>query len=210
MRLDTLALLSFTGYLIGSLPVAWVVTKLVKGEDLRQLGSGNVGVMNVGLSVSRWAGILVFLAEAMKGVFAVYLARELSGDQFSISLTALATVAGTRWPIWLRFKGGRGNTAGFAAVLMLSWHTVLIGAGIWILARVITKASFYATRLTLLIWPVTLGLLTESIWFGIFGALLSLMYLTTHDTETDDHMIIKERWPSFWAFLTGPKRHYPG
>ena len=183
---------------------------MVKGEDLRQLGSGNVGVMNVGLSVARWAGVLVLLAEAIKGIFAVLLARELTNDQLSISLTVLATVAGTRWPVWLRFKGGRGNTAGFAAVLLLSWHTVIIGAGIWILARVVTKGSFYATRITLLGWPVAFGFMTESIWFGIFGALLSLMYLTTHDTGTDDHMIIKERWPSFWTFLTGPKRRYPG
>jgi glycerol-3-phosphate acyltransferase PlsY len=203
-------LLAIAGYLTGSVPVAWIITKLVKGEDLRQLGSGNVGVMNVGLSVARWAGVLVFLAEAIKGIFAVHLARELSGDQLSISLTVLAMVAGTRWPIWLRFKGGRGNTAGFAAVLILSWHTLLISAGIWILARVVTKASFYATRITLCAWPIAFGVMTESIWFGIFGAFLSLMYLTTHDTGTDDHMIIKERWPSFWSFLTGPKRHYPG
>jgi glycerol-3-phosphate acyltransferase PlsY len=209
MRLDVVVVFCIAGYLIGSLPVAWVITKVVKGEDLRQLGSGNIGVMNVGLSVARWAGVLALLAEAIKGILAVHLARELSGDQLSISLTVLATVAGTRWPIWLRFKGGRGNTAGFSAVLILSWHTLLISAGIWILARVVTKASFYATRITLLVWPVAFGIITESIWFGIFGALLSLMYLTTHDTGTDDHMIIKERWPSLWTFLTGPKRHYP-
>lgn len=203
-------LLAITGYLIGSVPVAWIITKLVKGEDLRQLGSGNIGVMNVGLSVARWAGVLVFLSEAIKGIIAVHLARELAGDQLSICLTVLATVAGTRWPVWLRFKGGRGNTTGGSAILILSWHSVIVGALIWIIARMVTKGSFYATRITLIGWPVVFGVMTQSIWYGIFGALLSLMYLITHDTGTDDHMIIKERWPSLWAFLTGPKRRQTG
>lgn len=203
-------LLAITGYLIGSVPVAWIITKLVKGEDLRQLGSGNIGVMNVGLSVARWAGVLVFLSEAIKGIIAVHLARELAGDQLSICLTVLATVAGTRWPVWLRFKGGRGNTTGGSAILILSWHSVIVGALIWIIARMVTKGSFYATRITLIGWPVAFGVMTQSIWYGIFGALLSLMYLITHDTGTDDHMIIKERWPSLWAFLTGPKRRQTG
>jgi len=203
-------LLAITGYLIGSVPIAWIITKLVKGEDLRQLGSGNIGVMNVGLSVARWAGVLVFLSEAIKGIIAVHLARELAGDQLSICLTVLATVAGTRWPVWLRFKGGRGNTTGGSAILILSWHSVIVGALIWIIARMVTKGSFYATRITLIGWPVAFGVMTQSIWYGIFGALLSLMYLITHDTGTDDHMIIKERWPSLWAFLTGPKRRQTG
>ena len=203
-------LLTIAGYLIGSVPVAWIITKLVKGEDLRQLGSGNIGVMNVGLSVARWAGVLVFLSEAIKGVIAVHLARELAGDQLFICLTVLATVAGTRWPVWLRFKGGRGNTTGGSAILILSWHSVIVGALIWIIARMVTKGSFYATRITLIGWPVAFGVMTQSIWYGIFGALLSLMYLITHDTDTDDHMIIKERWPSLWAFLTGPKRRQTG
>ena len=61
-------LLTIAGYLIGSVPVAWIITKLVKGEDLRQLGSGNIGVMNVGLSVARWAGVLVFCQKLLKGL----------------------------------------------------------------------------------------------------------------------------------------------
>jgi glycerol-3-phosphate acyltransferase PlsY len=60
-------LLIAVSYFIGSIPVAWIVTKLVTGQDLRQMGSGNVGVMNVGISVARWAGVLVFLAEADEG-----------------------------------------------------------------------------------------------------------------------------------------------
>ncbi|MEJ2304686.1 MAG: glycerol-3-phosphate acyltransferase, partial [Anaerolineales bacterium] len=58
-------------YLIGSIPTAWIVVKLVTGRDIRTLGSGNVGVMNTALSVTRWAGLLVFVGEAAKGALAV-------------------------------------------------------------------------------------------------------------------------------------------
>ena len=69
------------GYLIGSIPVAWILTKLVSGQDLRALGSGNVGVMNTALSVHRWTGALVFLAEILKGVGAVWVSRYFGADE---------------------------------------------------------------------------------------------------------------------------------
>lgn len=207
--------LALAGYLLGSIPLAWIVAKLVTGKDLRTLGSGNVGVMNVALSVTRWAGLLVFLGEALKGVLAVYLAVTVSVNsggsapqlvELALGVTVLATVVGTRWMIWLRFAGGRGNTAGLGAMLVLSWHTLVIGFAIWIVVRVLIKSSFWATRLSLLSWPFIFGMLTGSVVFLIFGFALSGVYLTTHETVTDDHTIIKERWPSLWAFVIGPRR----
>lgn len=202
--------LTVMGYLIGSLPVAWIVAKLLTGRDLRQMGSGNVGVMNTALSVARWAGVLVFLAEAGKGVAAVFLARALDGSEMAVAVTVLATVAGTRWSIWLRGAGGRGNTAGVTAILLLSWPTVAGGLAIWCLVRVITGRSFVATRISFLSWPFLFGLLTQSWWNVLFGAALSLMYLSTQRPETDDHLLIKERWPNLWGFLASPRRRSGG
>lgn len=198
--------LSVGGYLLGSIPIAWIVTRLVTGQDLRQLGSGNVGVMNVALSVTRWAGLLVFLGEAAKGVLAVALARAVLASELAIGVTVLATVIGTRWMVWLGFAGGRGNTAGLAAMLLLSWQTLLIGFALWAAVRLVARSSFWATRISLLTWPPVFAALTGSWIYLLFGAALSAVYLTTHKTVTDDHRIIKQRWPSLWAFLTGPKR----
>lgn len=194
------------GYLLGSVPIAWIVARLVSGKDLRQLGSGNVGVMNVALSVTRWAGLLVFLGEAGKGLLAVSLAQRTLGSELAIGLTVLATVVGTRWMIWLRFAGGRGNTAGLAAILRLSWQTLVLGFGLWGMTRLISRSSFWATRVSLLTWPFMFGALTRSWIYLLFGAALSAIYLTTHKAVSDDHSRIKERWPSLWAFLIGPKR----
>jgi glycerol-3-phosphate acyltransferase PlsY len=194
------------GYLLGSIPVAWLIAKVVTGQDLRQLGSGNIGVMNVALSVARWAGLLVFLAEATKGMLAVALARALDGGEVAVGVAVLATVAGTRWSIWLRGAGGRGNTAGMAALLILSWLTLVIGLAIWFLARLLTRSSFVATRILLVLLPFILGLVTQSWWYVLFGVALSLFYMSTHRPESDDHLLIKERWPNLWAFLTGARR----
>ncbi len=201
-----IALLVTVCYLIGSIPLAWLVAHLVTGEDLRRMGSGNIGVMNTALSVARWAGLLVFFVEAAKGAAAVILARAWGGEQVAIGLSVLATVAGTRWSIWLRGAGGRGNTAGATAILLLSWPTVLAGLLLWSLARVLTRSSFLATRVLLVAWPFLFGLLTQSWWNVAFGSVLSLMYLTTQQPETDDHLFIKQRWPNLWEFLTGPRR----
>jgi glycerol-3-phosphate acyltransferase PlsY len=170
------------------------------------MGSGNVGVMNTALSVARWAGFLVFVAEACKGITALLLAQHLQGTDVAVALTVLAAVAGTRWSVWLRGAGGRGNTAGLAAIILLSWPTAVSWLVVWCLARLITKRSFFATRIGLLTWPFLFGLFTASWWNVLFGAGLSLMYLSTQDPETDDHLLIKERWPSLWGFLSGPKR----
>lgn len=201
-----IALLIAVCYLIGSIPVAWLVARLVTGADLRQMGSGNIGVMNTALSVARWAGLLVFLAEAAKGATAVGLARAWGGDQVAMGLAVLAAVAGTRWSIWVRGAGGRGNTAGVTAILLLSWQTVVAGLVLWCLVRVLTRRSFVATRVLLAAWPFLFGLLTQSWWNVAFGAVLSIMYLSTQEPETDDHLLIKDRWPNLWEFLTGPRR----
>ena len=198
--------LALGGYLLGSIPLAWIVTRLATGKDLRSLGSGNVGVMNVALNVTRWAGLIVFLGEAAKGLLAVLLARRVSDTPLAIGITVLATVIGTRWMVWLGFAGGRGNTAGLAAMALLSWQTLLIGIGVWALVRLVSRSSFWATRISLLGWPLVFGWLTQSWTYLLFGLALSGVYLTTHRTVSDDHTIIKERWPSLWAFLTGPKR----
>jgi glycerol-3-phosphate acyltransferase PlsY len=199
-------MLVIAGYGIGSLPAAWVLTRLVTGRDLRQMGSGNVGVMNTAVSVARWAGLIVFLIEAGKGILAVWLARLVANQPQPVGAAVLAAVVGTRWPIWLKGAGGRGNTTGMAAVFVISWPTVVSAIGFWLLARLLSGSSFLATRLNLLAWPLFFGLATNSLWYLALGAALSLLFLHAQRRASDDHLLLKEQWPSLWAFLTGPRR----
>lgn len=207
LNLVTLVLVS---YLIGSIPVAWLVARAVTGEDLREMGSGNVGVMNTAVSVARWAGLLVFLTEAAKGALAVFLAhRWAGGGELAVGLAVLAAVVGTRWPVWLRGAGGRGNTTAMAALLIISWPTLVGTLALWLAARGITRSSFLATRVTFALWPVLFGVITRSMVLAVVGAAFSLVFLTTHRRGTDDHLLINERWSGLWDFLTAPRRQHP-
>ena len=193
-------------YLIGSIPEAWLIAKWVTGQDLRYLGSGNIGVANVALSVARWAGLVVFLLEATKGGLAVLFVRAVGGDELLVAAGVLATVAGTRWSVWLKGAGGRGNTVGVAALFIIAWQIPLLILIVWILVMLITHNSFLATRISLLSWPVIFGLVSNTWWYPLFGAAMAFIYLEAQREETDDHLLIKEEWSNLWAFLTSPRR----
>jgi glycerol-3-phosphate acyltransferase PlsY len=196
-------------YLLGSIPVAWLIGKLAGKGDIRSRGSGNAGVMNVALSVSRWAGLVVFLAEIAKGMLTVVLAQKWQLSDTMTGLAVIAALAGTRWSIWIHGSGGRGNTLGAAAMLALSWPAAAMGLAVWVAARILTRSSFWATRCWLLSLPVALGLATMSWAYAAMGAALGLFYFREHKTGTDDHTILKETWPSLWAFITAPPRRKP-
>jgi glycerol-3-phosphate acyltransferase PlsY len=163
-------------------------------------------VMNVGISVARWAGVLVFLAEAAKAVLAVTLARSWIGGDAAIGMAVLAAFAGTRWPIWLRGAGGRGNTVAATALFFISWVGALCIGALWLLVRLVTHSSFVATRVNLVAGPIVIGLLTRSWWYLLMGAVFSVLFLTAQKRETDDHLIIKKRWKGLRSFLTMPRR----
>jgi acyl phosphate:glycerol-3-phosphate acyltransferase len=193
-------------YVLGSFPTSWLLARWITGQDLRRMGSGNVGVMNTALSVSRFAGLLVFLVEILKGFLAVIIPRALDAGDPITSLAVVGVVAGARWPVWLRFKGGRGNTTGMAAFLLISYPAPVIAMAFWILARMLLDSSFKATRLTILSLPFIIAMVTRSWWFVLAGLTLSLIYLSAQQPQTDDHLLIKNRWGSFWDFLSSPSR----
>jgi glycerol-3-phosphate acyltransferase PlsY len=193
-------------YLIGSIPIAWLITKLATGKDIRRLGSGNVGVLNTGISVGRLPALLVFFGEAAKGALAVSVARAMGEGESLATAAALAAVIGTRWSIWLCGAGGRGNTAAMTALLLISWHTVVCTFATWFTARYISRSSFIATRITLVVWPLIFGLLTQLWLSALLGLIFSLLFATTHRPETDDHLLINAQWGSLKGFLTSPRR----
>jgi hypothetical protein len=93
-----------------------------------------------------------------------------------------------------------------AALLLISWQSLAFALGVWVVVRLLAHNSFKATRITLATLPLVVWGITRSEWYALMGLALGLIYLSAQQRETDDHMLIKERWPSFWAFLTGPKR----
>lgn len=194
------------GYLVGSIPVAWLLTKIVTGRDLRTLGSGNAGVLNTALSVHRWTAVLVLGLEALKGALAVLVPRALGANEFEIGCTVIAAFVGTRWSIWLGGRGGRGNTLGATALALSSPLTLGIVVIIYLGASLLLHSTFLAMRAALLFLPLVSGLVTQSWNAVLFTAVFALLFLSTHNPETDDHLLLKQQFRTLWAFLTAPRR----
>jgi len=180
-------LVAALAYLLGGLPVAYVVTRLLTGRDIRRLGTGNVGVMNTMRNAGVPAGMIVFLAEGGKGVGALALGRALTGRTEGELLGALAALIGISWSIFLGFAGGRGSTlCAFVALLISPW-LLLASAALWLAVYTVRRDNFIATRVNILGFPF-LALAVMQAWpYFVFASLASLVVLVRHDRRTDDH-----------------------
>ena len=96
------------GYLLGSIPMAYIVGHLKKGGDIRQMGGGNMGALNTMREVGMSAGIAVLIVDIAKGLVAVLIAGWLGLSPIWIFMAGFAAIAGHNWPIILGFRGGRG------------------------------------------------------------------------------------------------------
>ena len=108
-------------YLLGSIPFGLLFTKLFRGGDVRQSGSGNIGATNVARVAGPLPGILTLLFDAAKGAAAVWLAARFSNENATwMIIAALAALFGHCFPVWLKFRGGKGVATAAGAFLMLS------------------------------------------------------------------------------------------
>ncbi len=166
------------GYLLGSIPPAYIAARLIKGKDIRQMGGGNVGALNTLKEVGKGAGIAVILADIAKGVAAVAIARWLLDVPQPFLLAAgLAGTVGHNWSIFLKFTGGKGTatTIGALAILMPLygyWQGLLIVLGIIAIGLIITHNVALSTSIALLCLPFIAWLGMKSGLFVIFAVIL--------------------------------------
>ncbi len=117
----TLIAIPIVAYLLGSIPFGLLLTKLFGGGDVRQAGSGNIGATNVARVAGPLPGILTLLLDAAKGAAAVWLAARFSNDSATwMVIAALAALIGHCFPVWLKFRGGKGVATAAGVFLMLS------------------------------------------------------------------------------------------
>ncbi|MGB2694674.1 MAG: glycerol-3-phosphate acyltransferase [Dehalococcoidia bacterium] len=125
-------LIVFASYAIGAVPVAYLAGRLLKGIDIREHGSGNVGASNVWRTVSKPAVVPVGLAEIAQGMLGILIAK-LAGESLGVQVVAgLAAIAGHNWSPFLGFTGGRGIDHAIGFMLILSWPALgtLVGASV--------------------------------------------------------------------------------
>jgi glycerol-3-phosphate acyltransferase PlsY len=129
------------GYLIGSIPFAVVVSRVMGLEDPRSYGSGNPGATNVLRSGNKLAALLTLLGDAAKGFFAVWLALRLGASQDLAAITALAVFLGHVFSAWLRFQGGKGVATAAGVLLAIDWRLGMAVLGLWLAVVVTTRYS---------------------------------------------------------------------
>lgn len=149
-----------TGYLLGSIPFGLILVRLGTGRDVRQSGSGNIGATNVLRTTGRVWGVATLLLDAAKGAAAVLAVGALTrGDTTALYLAGLAAVLGHIFPVWLRFRGGKGVATCLGVFLVLSPLAVLPAIGVFIGLALLTRTVSIASISAAIAFPVAVWLL---------------------------------------------------
>ncbi|MBI4833909.1 MAG: glycerol-3-phosphate 1-O-acyltransferase PlsY [Planctomycetes bacterium] len=164
---------ALAGYLIGSIPFGYIIVKLAKGIDIRTIGSGNIGATNVARVMGWPIGILAFLLDAFKGVGAFVLAFlimfHLAGDRYSLFEGVISfevsiqcgflSVFGHIFPVWFKFKGGKGIATSFGFFIIIMPFLTIISLCIWLLLVIIFRYISLASILSSFLLLINLWLL---------------------------------------------------
>lgn len=149
------------GYLIGSIPTAYLVARWRRGIDIRRYGSGNVGASNIARHVGKADFVIVAAFDVLvKGVGSVLLARGLGLDLYYQVLAVLAAVVGHSWSVYLKLSGGRGLSVIMGGLLVLAWQELVALVAVALLGWWISKgvALWFGISLALLpLWAILLG-----------------------------------------------------
>lgn len=161
LALGLAVILIAASYLLGSIPFGLVAVWLLRGLDLRQIGSGKTGATNAARALGTGGFVMVAVADTAKGALAILLVRALGGDAVLEVTAALAAVSGHIWPLFAGFRGGRGVATAFGALLIMSVPAavlcLLVFCAMLLVSRYaslssITAGTVTASALLLLVW----------------------------------------------------------
>lgn len=164
------------GYLLGSIPFAYIVTQAFGLGDIRQVGSGNVGATNVLRTGNKLATALTFIGDVGKGVVAVLIARQF-GEAPAMA-AALGAFTGHIFPVWLNFKGGKGVATCLGILAALNWPVALIAFGTWLAALAIGRISSLAALVAAIASPIYMALWGPALYAAGAVILAALVFVT--------------------------------
>ena len=162
------------GYLLGSIPFGVVLTRLAGAGDLRAIGSGNIGATNVLRTGRKGLAAATLLFDALKATLAVVLASSLFGPATGLAAAAGAII-GHLYPVWLKFRGGKGVATFFGGLLGLAWPAALAFAAVWLAVAWATRYSSAAALAATAVSPLValaIGLDDAALVFAALAALV--------------------------------------
>tara|TARA_B100001564_G_scaffold325803_1_gene307608 strand:+ start:162 stop:791 length:630 start_codon:yes stop_codon:yes gene_type:complete len=180
---------SLFGYLIGSIPFGLILTKLSGLGDIRNIGSGNIGATNVLRTGNKKLAFFTLIMDAGKGAFAIYLGvllfnfleiSNFASLELLKSMIAILSVIGHCFPIWLKFKGGKGVATGLGAILFLNLTIGIIALLIWIIIAKLFKMSSLSALFTYFMIPILMYYYDKENSFFIASLLITIICWFQH------------------------------
>ena len=181
------------GYLLGSIPFGLVLTRLAGYGDIRKIGSGNIGATNVLRTGNKWLALLTVLLDASKAGFAAWLAykfvtpKPMMFMNFVVQTNVLASliagsaaIIGHNFPIWLKFKGGKGVASALGFILATQPFVALSALGVWLVMAFTFKYSSLSAITAALAVPFIAFFYCEPVYTIFFSALALLVLIRHH------------------------------
>ncbi|MDO4787403.1 MAG: glycerol-3-phosphate 1-O-acyltransferase PlsY [Fretibacterium sp.] len=172
-------------YFIGSLPTGYLAARIFRGVDIRTVGSGAIGATNVRrLMGQRWA-VCVTVIDMLKGALALLLtANSASSAPWMLSLSAFCVVLGHNYPVWLKFKGGKGVATTYGTMFFLwpynSFAIVLMCGAVWYAVMTTSRYVSLASMTSLLAMPLFFWMLDAPLSFTLLALFLALLAVFRH------------------------------
>jgi len=166
-------------YLLGSVPIGFIAGSYLRGIDIRQHGSGNIGTTNVFRILGAGPGLFVFAGDLAKGIIPVLLGKEISGSSLAL-LAGLAAIVGHNWSIFLRFKGGRGVATGAGVILALSPVVILIAFSLWAVTVLLSRYVSLGSILATISVPLLMFWFHQPRPYIVFGSILAILIVYRH------------------------------
>jgi glycerol-3-phosphate acyltransferase PlsY len=188
------ALIIISCYLLGSIPFGYIVGKLFKKVDIRELGSGNIGAANAFRILGPSLASLVLIGDIGKGIFSIYLVQYLNIDNLLIiTIAGLAVICGHDWSLFLGFKGGKGIATTFGVVFALNPTISILALIIWGIVVITTRyVSLSSISAVISIFIFTI-LFKQPYEYIIFSAIILILGIFKHKENIERLKSKKER-----------------
>lgn len=167
------------GYLLGSIPFGFILTRAAGKGDIRDVGSGNIGATNVLRTGSRWLAAATLLLDALKATGAVLIARTLFPGTETFAATG--ALIGHLYPVWLKFRGGKGVATYLGLLIPLLWPAAVIYAIVWVAALFLIRISSAAGMLAAISAPIAAAALGQRALFPILLGFTLLVLWRHHE-----------------------------
>ena len=183
------------GYLLGSIPFGLLLVKATGRGDIRDTGSGNIGATNAVRAAGKGVGAVVLLLDVLKAVAAIWIARAYFPQGADV-FAAFGAFVGHLYPVWLKFKGGKGVATLFGILFALAWPLGAIAFGVWLAAFALTRMSSAGGLLAAASAPISAAVLGETRFIPLLLGITLLVWWKHRQNIT---LILSGSEPRFGA-----------